>query len=374
MSGPLLTADQREFAAIVRQALGKYDCRRHARSSLDTPQPYPDALHRDLSAIGVFGLTVSGEAGGLDLGLQEAAVVAEQLGAALAPTTFLSGTLAVRLLAGLPASKVAQDLLPGVVGGTSAWGVVLAGGASRVALAGLGGRARASGLIKHVLDGPALAGLLVAVGTGEHTALVALDLTADGVEVCPLVSVDGSRQFAEIRLIDVMVEVLAEGDLAAEVASAVLVDGWVLLAADALGGARECLDVTVEYAANRFQFGRAIGSFQAIKHRLADMLVAVETAESAVRYAAWARDTGLPDAPLAARVAKVVAAEGFLRVATDSVQIHGGNGFTWEFDTHLFLRRARSSLTVLGEPEAVLEDLAALLGLPVHQECQPTPL
>lgn len=364
MSGPLLTAEQREFAATVRQALGKYDCRRHARSSLDSPQPYPETLHRDLSAMGIFGLTVGGEAGGLDLGLQEAAVVAEQLGAALAPTTFLSGTLAVRLLAGVPASGMAQDLLSGVAEGSTAWGVVLAGDGSCVELAGIGDCARVSGLIKHVLDGPALSGLLVAVGTGEHAALVAVDLTADGVEVCPLVSVDGSRQFSEVRLTDVMVEVLAEGVQAVEVASAVLVDGWVLLAADALGGARECLDVTVEYAANRFQFGRAIGSFQAIKHRLADMLVAVETAESAVRYAAWALDTGLPDGPLAARVAKVVAAEGFLRVATDSVQIHGGNGFTWEFDTHLFLRRARSCLTVLGEPESILDDLSAVLGLP----------
>lgn len=364
MSGPLLTADQREFAATVRQALGKHDCRGHARSTLDEPQPYPDALHGDLSAMGVFGLTVSGDAGGLELGLQEAAVVAEQLGAALAPTTFLSAALAARMLAGLPTSPLAQELLPAVADGTLALGVVLAGDTCRVELTRVGEAARVSGTIKHLLDGPALSGLLVHVGTGDQTTLVRLDLAADGVERRALISVDGSRQFAEVRLTDVSVDVLAEGGPAGEVAAAVLVDGWVLLAAEALGGARACLDATVEYAANRFQFGRAIGSFQAIKHRLADMLVAVETAESAVRYAAWALDTGLPDGDLAARVAKVVATEAFLRVATDSVQIHGGNGFTWEFDTHLFLRRARSCLTLLGDPESVLDDLSTLLGMP----------
>ena len=365
MSGPLVTADQREFAAAVRQALGKFDCRGYARSSLDAPQPYPDALHRDLSAMGVFGLTVSGDAGGLDLGLQEAAVVAEQLGAALAPTTFLSSALAARLLAGLPGSPVAQDLLPRVAEGAISLGVVPADDSNRLELAGSRNTARVSGVIKHVLDGPALSELLVQIGTGEQAVLVRLRLAADGVEVRSLISVDGSRQFSEVRLTDVVVDVLAEGAPASAAAAAVQVDGWVLLAADALGGARECLDLTVQYASNRFQFGRAIGSFQTIKHRLADMLVAVETAESAVRYAAWASDTRRSDAPLAARVAKVTASEAFLRVATDSIQIHGGNGFTWEFDAHLFLRRARSCLTVLGSPESLVDDLADVLGLPV---------
>ena len=138
----------------------------------------------------------------------------------------------------------------------------------------------------------------------------------------------------------------------------------IALAAESLGGAERCLEVATEYAKARVQFGRPIGSFQAIKHKLADMLVAVETARSAVYYAACVADSG-DDAELAtaAPLAKSYGTEAFFRCASESVQIHGGIGFTWEHDAHLFLKRARGSLALLGSPSSDRERIAGVLGL-----------
>jgi alkylation response protein AidB-like acyl-CoA dehydrogenase len=138
----------------------------------------------------------------------------------------------------------------------------------------------------------------------------------------------------------------------------------VALAAESLGGAERCLEMATEYAKARVQFGRPIGSFQAIKHKLADMLVAVETARSAAYYAACAADSGA-DAELAtaAPIAKSYCTEAFFACAAESVQIHGGIGFTWEHDAHLFLKRARGSLALLGSPAGDRERVAGSLGL-----------
>jgi alkylation response protein AidB-like acyl-CoA dehydrogenase len=368
MTGPLLSDDQRAFASTVRELVGKHNCTTHARACLDGAQPYPEALHFELASLGVFGLTVAEASGGLGLAVQDAAVVAEQLGGALAATSFLSSTLAALILGRAPLSETGDKLLRGLSEGTTSVAVLLAEGGppSLSASRSPQGGHVLNGTASLVLDGQGASVLLVQACLEGEAALFAVDASTSGYTAVPLTAVDGSRQFAEITLTGAQAQILAVGADATAACDAALRDGWILVAADALGGARRCLEQTVSYAANRYQFGRAIGSFQAIKHRLADMLVAVETAESAVRYAAWAVDTARPDAAAAARVAKIVASESFLAVATDSIQIHGGSGFTWEFDAHLFLRRARSCYQLLGDPEMVANGLAALIGMPAE--------
>jgi alkylation response protein AidB-like acyl-CoA dehydrogenase len=136
----------------------------------------------------------------------------------------------------------------------------------------------------------------------------------------------------------------------------------VCLAAEEVGGAQRCLDMAVDYAKTRVQFGRPIGSFQAIKHKCADMLVTVEAARSAAHYAAWAASEEPPELPLAVSVASAYCADAFFSVAAENIQIHGGIGFTWEHDAHLFFRRAKSSQLLFGSPDSYRDRLADLVG------------
>jgi len=137
----------------------------------------------------------------------------------------------------------------------------------------------------------------------------------------------------------------------------------VALAAEQLGGLQRCLDLSVDYAKNRYQFGRAIGSFQAIKHLCADMHVAMELARSAVRYAAWAADEAPDELPVAAALARAACSDAYFEVASNTIQVHGGIGFTWEHDAHLYFRRAKSSQLLLGGQRQQLATLADRLGV-----------
>ncbi len=185
-----------------------------------------------------------------------------------------------------------------------------------------------------------------------------VDLKAQGITVTAHVTMDQTRPLATITLDGVAAEPLA--DAAAAMAGA-MAAGWICLAAEALGGAQETLDRTVAYARERVQFGRAIGSFQAYKHRLADMMVEIEQARSAVYWAACALDEGSEEATLALHAAKSFCADTFHMCAGAMIQLHGGIGFTWEHDAHLFFKRARSILTLLGDGPWHREQIANLV-------------
>ena len=180
---------------------------------------------------------------------------------------------------------------------------------------------------------------------------------APGVAITPQTTMDQTRPFARIELDSAAAEPLANG--AAAIAS-LQAGGWLCLAAEALGGAQAALDRTVAYARERVQFGRPIGSFQAYKHRLADMMVAIEQARSAVYWAACAHDEAAPDAMLALHAAKSFCADTCFKCAGDMIQLHGGIGFTWEHDAHLFFKRARSIQTMLGDGAWHREQVAAM--------------
>jgi alkylation response protein AidB-like acyl-CoA dehydrogenase len=207
-----------------------------------------------------------------------------------------------------------------------------------------------SGDAPFVLDGHVAGLVLVPARANGAVSLYAVDAGASGVRRMPLDSMDQTRKLASLSFEDAPARLVGTSGDAARVLSRVLDRAAVALAAEQVGGASRCLDMTVEYAKTRVQFDRPIGSFQAVKHKCADMLVAVESARSALFGAirhATTDDAGLP---VSASIAKTLCSEAFLHVATENIHVHGGIGFTWEHAAHLYFRRAKSGEMLLGTP------------------------
>ena len=183
---------------------------------------------------------------------------------------------------------------------------------------------------------------------------------APGLSIERPVTMDQTRPLARLTLADTPGDPLPDWRAGLAAARA---GGWICVAAEALGGAQATLDRTVSYSQERVQFGRPIGSFQAYKHRLADMMVEIEQARSAVYWAACAVDEGSPEAPLALHSAKSFAGDTYMRCAGDMIQLHGGIGFTWEHDAHLFFKRARAIRAMLGDSDWHREQVAQIIGL-----------
>jgi alkylation response protein AidB-like acyl-CoA dehydrogenase len=208
-----------------------------------------------------------------------------------------------------------------------------------------------TGTVERVVDGGAADDLLVAADGPDGVALYVVDAAAEGVHRTPLVTLDLTRPQATIRLADAPARVVADPAEAQRVIEHALHVGSALLAVEQVGAAQHLLDLSVEYAKARLQFGRPIGSFQAVKHRLADLLVDLEHARSAAYHAVWALTDGSDDPALAASIAQATASAAFARVATDTIQVHGGIGFTWEHQAHLYFKRATTDAALLGTPE-----------------------
>jgi alkylation response protein AidB-like acyl-CoA dehydrogenase len=223
---------------------------------------------------------------------------------------------------------------------------------------------------RPVIDGHAAQAIVVAARAAGSTGSAGVSLFAlegaDGIERRPLVTLDQTRRQAELRFHSVRVPASArlggEGEAWPQLARSLDL-ATVALCAEQVGGAQRCLDLSVAYAKQRQQFGRPIGSFQAIKHKCANMLLLVESARSAAYYAGWAAAEGEPDLPALAALAKAYGSEAYFRCAAEAIQIHGGVGFTWEYDPHLYFKRARASESLLGTPAQHRERLARHIGL-----------
>jgi alkylation response protein AidB-like acyl-CoA dehydrogenase len=308
--------------------------------------------------MGLAGLLVPESRGGVGGSTREAAVVLEELGRSLAPVPFLTSAVVAStvLLDG------SGDALAALATGdrTAALAVPLSTGPGDVPR---GVRADASGLSGTVTS---IAGaleadlLLVPADTGSGIAVYCV-ATAEA-EVRPVVSLDMSRQLADVRFDGVRAEpVVADGEAAVRRA---LMTGAALLSSEQVGVARWCLDTTIAYLKERRQFGRVVGGFQALKHRLADLFAAVESADAAARYAVAAIAAGHRDADLATSVAQAYCGDLAVRVAEEAVQLHGGIGFTWEHPLHLYLKRAKADQIAFGTPGAHRAALAVLVDLP----------
>ena len=343
-----------------------------ARSRLDvaagSDPGYDERAWRLLGQdMGLAGLGIPEELGGAGAGLAELTLVAEELGRALLPVPFLSSTvLAGQVLSRCAgdgaAADVVEQLAGGVVvafAGTDADGTWNPDRLTVTATQADGGW-ELSGTIPFVLDGAAAAQLVVAARTPDGCDVFVLAGDADGVQRQALEVLDPTRAQASVTFTAAGARPLTSGGAGTAAVGAALDVALVVLAAEQVGGAAACLDMAVDYAKIRHQFSRPIGSFQAIKHKLADLLLLVEMGRSAIDRALLAQDDPAALAEAAA-VAQIWCSQAYTDAATENVHINGGTGFTWEHDAHLYFRRAQADKVLLGGPTLHRERLAQLL-------------
>jgi alkylation response protein AidB-like acyl-CoA dehydrogenase len=294
---------------------------------------YDDALWSEMAELGWPGIFISEEHGGQGLGVVELVIVMEELGYALAPSPFFSNAAAGLLIQHGGSEEQKQRWLPGIASGEQRGAVgVVSGGEAPL-----------------VPDADSAA--VIVLVDGESATLV----EAGDAEVELQATIDPTRRYASVRA--------DAGEPLAADAAAGLDSAEIALAAELVGIGQRAMEMSIEYAKDRKQFDRPIGSFQAVSHRCAEMLLWVESSRSAAYYAGWAADYEPESAALAASVAKAYAADAGWQVTASALQVHGGIGFTWEHDLQFFLKRARSDGHLLGSPREHRERVAALAGL-----------
>jgi alkylation response protein AidB-like acyl-CoA dehydrogenase len=321
--------------------------------------------------LGLQGLAIPEEYGGSGFSFAEQAIVLEELGAALYGGPYLaSAVLAANALLASSDEAAKKAYLPGIASGEviatlafteedGSWEP----DATRLAATATDAGWRLDGRKSFVLDGHT-AGLILVVGrTAAGLSLFAVQADAEGLARTGLATLDQTRKLARLDFDGVAVTLIGADGEGQEVLARTLDIAAIAQAAEQLGGAQRALDMAVEYAKVRHQFGRPIGSFQAIKHRCADLLLEVESLRSAVAYAAAAVAEDSAEIPAVAALVKAYASDVYFHVAAENIQIHGGIGFTWEHDAHLYFKRAKASELFLGDAALHRERLATRIGL-----------
>jgi alkylation response protein AidB-like acyl-CoA dehydrogenase len=338
--------EQRALRDQARKFLADRGALGRARQVLEGGAPFDQALWREMAEMGWQGTAIPERDGGAGFGYLELCVIAEELGRCLAPTPFSSSVyLFTEAVLHLGTDEQRRRLLPALASGETVGCLALAEGLQAPTSTNLAARVRdgrVSGVKMPVADG-GQAHVAVVAATDEARGGVALglvDLTAAGVSREAVATVDPSRPHARIRFEGASFEPIGAPGQGWVFLERLLDRAAVLMAFEQVGGAEAALHMGRDYALGRFAFGRPIGSFQAIKHKLADVYVAVELARSNAYYGAWALSTQAPELPIAAAAARVSASQAFAHAARENVQTHGGMGFTWEFDCHLYYRRA----------------------------------
>ncbi len=372
------TDEQEQFRAIVARFLRERSPVSEVRRHMASDDGYDRALWRQLAdELGLTGVHVPEQFGGQGFGYTELGIALEEMGQALlcAPY-FASSVLATEALMSIASEAEQHALLPGLVSGariaTLAW--VEGKGDWDVAATTLtatpdgrddGKSFRLDGHKKFVLDGHR-ADLLLVVARAPRSVgdaglgLYVVEGEAAGLTRRQLATIDSTRRQAELRFSSTPARRLGAEPSIARALRSTLDRATIALACEMVGGARALLNASVEYAKLRMQFGRPIGSFQAVKHKCAEMLLEVELAASAARYAAAAIDEQDNEVPALASMAKAMAADAYMHAAIESIQIHGGIGFTWDQDTHLWFKRAKSSEVMLGDASHHRERYLAL--------------
>jgi len=348
--------DQKALREQARKFLAEHASPARVRRILDGEAPYDAELWRGMGEMGWLGTAIPETYGGAGFGHLELCVIAEELGRSLAPAPF-SSTIYLAAEALLAAGSEAQRRrwLPRIAQGAAIGCLALAEGPQPTTPAGVAVRARdgrISGEKLPVLDGDVADFAVVVARTSddrEHgLSLFLVELGGPGVSRTAVATVDPTRSHARIAFADAPAEPLGASGEGWALAQRLLDRAAVLVAFEQVGGAQAALDMAREYALGRFAFGRQIASFQAVKHKLADMYVAVELARSNAYYGAWALSKDAPELPVAAAAARVAASEAYYHAAKENIQTHGGMGFTWEFDCHLHYRRAKLTGLMLG--------------------------
>ncbi|OBH06976.1 acyl-CoA dehydrogenase family protein [Mycobacterium sp. E3247] len=333
----------------------------HVRPLLDDATGTIDALWRGLAALGTTGLLVPEDCNGAGMTMVEAGIVAEELGAALHPGPWLSTAVAApRALTRLGATEAAAELLAGIADGSTVATVCFPDAESgSIAASGQGGDASLRGEMAAIPDAAAADVLLVLAEEDGHLELFAVPSGATGVSVELERGIDQTRKHFHITLDAAPARRLASAS--PEDLAAVIDDTLIATAADALGAARTVMDMAVEYAKTRTQFGQPIGSFQAVQHLCVDMYETVELARSGVIHALWAADNADHDERHVAALRAKAFAGRLATVGDTAIQVFGGIGYTWEHDAHLYLKRLLSWSAFRGGSDRYLVELGARL-------------
>lgn len=358
--------DQKSLKEQARKFLSEKAGAKVTRSVLDDDtKSYDEALWKGVAELGWLGAAIPEEHGGLGLGRLELCVLAEELGRAVAPIPFSSTVYffaEALMLAGSDAQKAA--LLPKVASGEIIGAFALSEGPGAPTPSGIQAKfenGTLSGVKVPVTDGDIAHYAVVVAKEGAGVSLVVVDLNQAGVKRTRLKTLDPTRGHATLEFKNAKAERLGQAGHGWELAEAVLDRAAVLLAFEQVGGSQACLEMALDYAKSRYAFSRQIGSFQAIKHKLADMYVAIEVARSNVYYGAWALSTEAAELPFAAAASRAAASDAYYLCAKENIQTHGGMGFTWEVDCHLFFRRAKLLAVQAGSPAVWKEKLVKRL-------------
>lgn len=364
--------EQEELRKMVRRFLDEKSPETEVRRLMATAEGYDVAVWELMAKeLALQGLGIPEAYGGQGYGPVELYVVFEEMGAALFCSPYFSTVaLAANAVLLVGTEEDRATYLPGIASGATIATVALTDDAGLWDLSGTTTTAERAGdgwvlngVRSYVTDAATAALVLVPAMTSEGLSLFAVHQGAVGLGVESLATMDQTRKQGRLVLSNVEGFLVGEDGRARAGLESTLQVAAAALAAEQVGGAQRVLDNAVEYAKNRVQFGRPIGSFQAIKHKCADMLLDVESAKSAAYYAAWAAQELNEELPVAASLAKSFCSEAYFHCAAENIQIHGGIGFTWEHHAHLYFKRAKSSELFLGDPAYHRELLAQLLGI-----------
>lgn len=320
------------------------------RSILDTPEPYHQSLWQQIVDLGWTAMAIPEAYGGLGLGYLELCVVAEELGRSLAPVPFSSSVyLATEALKAWGSEQQKQQYLPRLAAGELIGTLASSEGPGALQVKAAVVDGMLTGVKLPVPDGDvADFAVVIAQGPEGSSGLYLVDLTGPGVERRVLSSMDPSRSQAEVTFDQAPADPLVEAGEGCLALMELQDKAAVLFAFEQIGGSQAAMDMGIAYTRERYAFGRPIASFQAIKHKFADMFVALELARANAYYGAWALSCDAPDLPLAAATARVSATDAYYQITRENIQAHGGMGFTWEFDCHLYYRRAQLLSGVIG--------------------------
>jgi len=363
--------EQAMLADTVRELLA-------ANADLDSVRELSltlDAFNRHvwsgLGEMGVIGLTVPEAYGGAGYGFAEMAVVFEELGAMVTPIPLLSSLLASTAILEAGSDEQKAALLPSIASGETiatlaAFEAPHCNGATTIATSAQrqAGGWRITGTKRFVTDAPNAGLFVVTALVDGEPALFTIEAGTSGLTVEPTPSLDPTRPLGRVTLEGVTVpdDACLGGAPSPDAIGRAIDVGVVAMSQEQIGGAQRCLEMATEYAKARYQFGRAIGSFQAVKHTCADMLVAVEHAKSSAWHAARTIDDP-NEAPISVPLARSVCSDAYLAVAGANIQVHGGIGFTWEHDAHLYFKRAKSTALLLGSVDRYRDRLADAIGI-----------
>jgi len=372
-----LTDEQEELRRTVRRFLDEKSPSSEVRRLMETQEGFDEAVWKQMAQeLALQGIHIPEEYGGQGFSFVELGIVLGEMGGALLCAPFFSTVcLAAGAILAAGSEEQKAALLPRIASGETVATLALAEPAGRWDAEGIGMEAtpdgdgyRLSGTKSYVTDGVTASLIVVAArspgsaGT-EGVGLFVVDGDADGLARTSLPVLDSTRKQAELTFTDVTARPLGEPGAAWPALSMTLDQAAVCLSAEMVGGAQRCLDTAVAYAKDRVQFGRPIGMFQAIKHKCADMLVQLESGRAAVAYALVAAAEDDEELPVVASLAKAFCSDAFFDVASENIQVHGGIGFTWEHDAHLYFRRAKSSELLLGDATYHRDLLARRIGI-----------